>query len=99
MLDLDDFYSHVFENENEPITQLKRRCGTYIKMTESSISIQRWDNATMKYSESYIYKNNILSEYVPSSRKSSKQIEEEIESMLPFLEPDTNPNYWEQEVL
>ena len=99
VLDLEDFYSHVFENENEPITQLKRRCGTYITMTESTIAIQRWDNVVMKYSESFIYKNNILSEYVPSTQKSSKQIAEEIKAMLPFLEPDTNPNFWEQEVL
>lgn len=99
VLDLDVFYSHVFENENEPITQLKRRCGTYITMDADSIMVQRWDAAKMHYSEGVYFKNEILSQYVSAKTKTSEQIEKEIKALLPFLTLDADPNYWENTVV
>lgn len=43
VLDIDTFYKNVFAENDEPITQLKRRCQTYIKMWEDSIEISVWD--------------------------------------------------------
>lgn len=99
VLDLDSFYSHVFENENEPITQLKRRCGTYITMDTDSIMVQRWDSARMHYSEGIFYKNDVVSQYVTVEPKNIKQIEKEINSLLPFLVSDNSPDYWETKVM
>ena len=99
VLDLDDFYSHVFENENEPITQLKRRCGTYITMDADSIMVQRWDAMRMKYTDGFYFKNDILSQYVSEQPKTSEQAEKEIKALLPFLSPDTDSDFWENTVM
>ena len=89
VLDLDTFYNNVFEREREPITQLKRRCGTYIEMYKGAIIISRWDNATMRYYCPQVYKNDILTQYVSAVPKSEETVRSEIQQLLPFLTPDT----------
>lgn len=89
VLDLNTFYNNVFEREREPITQLKRRCGTYIEMYTGAIIISRWDNATMQYSRPQIFKNDILAQYVSATPKSEEDVQSEIQQLLPFLTPDT----------
>lgn len=51
VLKIDEFFRQVFENEQEPITQLKRRIGTYIVMDKHTIRVQKWDDLNMCYSE------------------------------------------------
>lgn len=89
VLDLDTFYSNVFEHQHEPIIQLKRRCGTYIQMFDGAIVVSRWDNATMQYSVPQIFKNDIIAQFVPNEPKDEKTVQEEIQQLLPFLTPDT----------
>ena len=89
VLDLDTFYNNVFEREREPITQLKRRCGTYIEMFPGDIIISRWDNATMQYSAPLIFKNDILAQYVTAIPKSVETVQAEVQQLMPFLTPDT----------
>lgn len=89
VLDLDTFYNNVFEREREPITQLKRRCGTYIQMFPGAIFISRWDNATMQYSAPLIFKNDILTQYVTPTPKSVETVQAEVQQLMPFLTPDT----------
>ena len=49
VLKIDEFYHNVFEHENEPINQLKRRCKFYIRMDSDFIRIRQWDNIAMRY--------------------------------------------------
>lgn len=88
VLDIELFYSNTFKNENEPIEQLKRRCGTYIQIFPKDIFISRWDNATMQYSTPVAFKNDIVSQYIPEAAKDTKEVEAEIHELLPFLTPE-----------
>lgn len=89
VLDLDIFYNNVFEREREPITQLKRRCGTYIQMDSDVILISRWDNAKMRYSPPRVFKNDILPQYVALAPKSKETVLGEIQQLIPFLTWDS----------
>ncbi len=89
VLDLDTFYNNVFEREREPITQLKRRCGTYIQMFRRSIIVSRWDNATMQYSAPLVFQNDILTQYVAPTPKNLETVQAEVQKLMPFLTPDT----------
>lgn len=85
VLEIEDFYHNVFENEKEPINQLKRRCGTYIRMTETHISIQVWDNILMRYSCPVYYMNDLLLQYREKEIVEAKTPKEIVEDLLPFL--------------
>ena len=91
VLDLDTFYNNVFEREQEAVTQLKRRCGTYIQVFRDYIAISRWDRATMHYSTPQLFKNDIISEYVAEKPKTAEVVEQEISNLLPFLTPEPVP--------
>lgn len=85
VLPLEEFYHFVFENENEPINQLKRRCGIYIKMNKHIISVQKWDDLRMKYSEPIEYFNDTLIQFEAEKLTETKTPKEQIEELLPFL--------------
>lgn len=87
VLDLDTFYNNVFERENEPVTQLKRRCGTYIRMDKAHIFVSRWDNAAMQYSAPQEFENNVVSQFVPDKPKTTEDVQKEIADLMPFLTP------------
>ncbi|MBP1890125.1 signal recognition particle GTPase [Clostridium moniliforme] len=86
VLDLETFYQNVFTEENEPITQLKRRCGIHIRMNKDYIFTSIWDNKKMNYSKEIVYKNNIISEFVSSREKTNEDIENELMKFFPFIE-------------
>lgn len=86
VLDLETFYQNVFTEENEPITQLKRRCGIHIRMNKDYIFISMWDNKKMDYSKEIVYKNNIVSEFISSKEKTKEDIKNELEEFIPFIE-------------
>lgn len=88
VLSIDTFYKNVFQENDEPVTQLKRRCQTYIKMWEDSIEISVWDKKRMRYTNPVYYKNNILEEYVSKDTVTEKDIKKHIEELIPFLEED-----------
>lgn len=46
---LEEFYNTVFENNDEPVTQFKRRCGTYIEMTREDVRIYHYNKDTCDY--------------------------------------------------
>ena len=85
VLPIEEFYHNVFEHENEPITQLKRRCNYYIKMTRHTISIRLWDNLIMRYSEPIEYINDILLPFQAEMIANTKTTQEQIEEQIPFL--------------
>lgn len=55
--DIDKFYQNVFENEDEPIVQLKRRCKTYMKFDKATIEIYSYNKDTGNYDFQTIVSN------------------------------------------
>lgn len=87
VLDIDEFYRNVFSEQVEPVTQLKRRCKTYIKLFSDSIYVSVWDSKRMAYSAPVMYKNTILDQYVPEKRLTKADVEDHVKEVMPFLEP------------
>lgn len=50
VIDIEEFYKNVFEHEEEPILQLKRRCSVYIDMDFKNINIYSFNKRIMDYS-------------------------------------------------
>lgn len=90
VLNIDEFYTNVFAEQKEPVTQLKRRCQTYIKMYPDTILISVWDDKTMRYINPVSYKNPVLNQYIPEKSKEKKDIREHVEELMPFLELSDN---------
>lgn len=59
VIDIDDFYKNVFEHEEEPIVQLKRRCSVYIDMDFKDINIYSFNKRIMDYSFINCVKNDL----------------------------------------
>lgn len=89
VLSIDTFYKNVFQENDEPVTQLKRRCQTYIKMWEDSIEISVWDKKRRRYTSPVYYKNNVIEKFVPKDTVTEKDVKKHIEELIPFLEEDT----------
>lgn len=85
VLPIEEFYHNVFENENEPITQLMRRCKLYITMDMSTIKIRRWNDILMCYSNPLVYSNDIITEYQIKTATDNQGDKEHIENLFPFL--------------
>ncbi|MCM1084084.1 MAG: hypothetical protein NC393_13330 [Clostridium sp.] len=92
VLNIDTFYENVFAEHNEPVNQLKRRCGTYIRMDRESIYISVWDNRTMRYTNTVAYKNNLLQEYIPKQKQTEETVKENVTALMPFLELEESEN-------
>lgn len=95
VLNIDKFYENVFEHEKEPVTQLKRRCGTYVRMDREIINISQWDNKTMRYTNEIEYQNNLLTDFIPDKKKSEDDVKEHVSSLMPFLELSDSPFHLE----
>ena len=89
-LNIDEFYSNVFAEQKEPVTQLKRRCKTYIKMYRDIVLVSVWDDASMNYVNPVSYKNTVLEEYIPKQEKDKQDIREHVQELMPFLELSEN---------
>lgn len=90
VLSIDTFYNNVFSENYEPIVQLKRRCGTYVKMDKETIYISVWDNKTMKYTRPVAYKNNLLDEFISKEEKNGQDVRDHVTGLMPFLELEEN---------
>ena len=90
VLNIDEFYKNVFAEQDEPVTQLKRRCQTYIRIYPDIILVSVWDDKTMNYVNPVSYKNSILDEYIPAKKKDKRDIREHVQNLMPFLEISEN---------
>lgn len=63
ILPIEEFYDTVFEHEKEPLLQLKRRCGTYIKMDRENVLIYKFNKEKNDYSPFAMLKNEIVKKY------------------------------------
>lgn len=59
VLDINTFFSQVFEHEKEPIVQLKRRCGMHIRMNRQNMYVSVFDNFTNEYTTEVQYENPV----------------------------------------
>ncbi len=85
VLKIDEFFRQVFENEQEPVTQFKRRIGTYIVMDKHTIRVQKWDDLNMCYSKPVVYSNDTLIQFEVEKVADNRTPKEQIEQLLPFL--------------
>lgn len=85
VLDIDTFYRNVFSEADEPIQQLKRRCGIYIRMDKKTIFISQWDNKRMQYIEPIEYVNDICDEFAPAKELEQSDVENYIADLIPFI--------------
>ena len=79
VLSLDKFFSNVFENETEPIVQLKRRCQTYIVMHTDTMDVYCYNFTKRDYELISTYENPIS---FVSQERTRKQTEEYIQRVL-----------------
>ena len=79
VLSLDRFFSNVFENESEPIVQLKRRCKTYIHMNKATMDVYLYNNTKRDYELITSYENPIKFVQTEPTKESK---EEFLKSML-----------------
>lgn len=85
VLGIESFYHNVFENESEPINQLKRRCSTYIEMNRDTISISVWDKKRNRYSAPVVYVNDIIDGYMPDKNVTQSDVKKHVSDIIPFL--------------
>lgn len=83
ILKIDEFYHNVFEHEDEPINQLKRRCKFYIKMDYDFIKIREWNDFSMEYGKERVYINDILLPFLLNNNSIDNN--NTIEDVFPFL--------------
>lgn len=79
VLSLDKFFSNVFENETEPIVQLKRRCQTYIVMHTDTMDVYCYNFTKRDYEFITSYENPIS---FVSQERTRQQTEEYIQRVL-----------------
>jgi len=79
--DIDTFFSTVFENEKEPINQLKRRCQTYIRFDQETMDVYFYDDDEGDYYKAQSYVNPILSKMVVK-QADTEAIEKRLKSMF-----------------
>lgn len=83
VLKIDEFYHNVFEHEDEPINQLKRRCKFYIRMDYDFIKIREWNDFSMEYGKERVYINDILLPFLLNNNSIDNN--NTIEDVFPFL--------------
>ena len=77
VMDIDNFYSTVFESSDEPLIQFERRMQTYVKMDKESMIIHYFDKDEQCYMEAWNGLN-------PVSKMHLK--EKEVHERLSFIE-------------
>lgn len=76
VLPLEEFFSHVFDNEKEPIVQLKRRCKTYIKLTRENMTVGMWLVESQRYRWLPSVPNPVLDKYVVKDKSDDELLED-----------------------
>ena len=75
VLEIEDFYKGVFENENEPITQFKRRCGLYVRVGHTSLEMRLYDPYRADYGDVFEVPNPVADLVKPEPATLEKQLE------------------------
>ena len=75
----------MFSEEDEPMIQFKRRCGTHLRMNKERIYISRWDSLKKEYTEETEYLNDILDRYMPKEDQTEQDVINYVSETMPFL--------------
>ena len=67
VIDIEEFFSTVFQAHDEPLTQLKRRCATYMEFTRQEIRVSMYDATLQDYKYVRTIKNPVADLYPTSS--------------------------------
>lgn len=81
VINIEDFFKNVFQEQDEPLTQLKRRCSTYLEFTKQEIRVSMYD-ATL---QDYKYINNIknpIADLYPSQSLTEDIATSKLKSLL-----------------
>lgn len=82
ILDIDTFYKNVFDNKDEPIKQLQRRCKTKIRMTNDEMYVSLYDEEFGDYGDEIKYKNPIANKYQKKTFSSIEEYKQEAEKFV-----------------
>jgi len=82
---LDVFFKGVFEHEEEPIIQLKRRCQMYYEFTDDKIRIYTYDSIEQDYVYVGTIKNPIKDRY-PNKHVDVQQVREKLKALFSDME-------------
>ena len=62
-MNIDEFFKNVFQEQNEPLVQLKRRCSTHFELTRQEIRVSMYDAMLQDYRYIETIKNPIADIY------------------------------------
>lgn len=63
ILNIEDFFTNVFKEQDEPLIQLKRRCSTYFEFTSQEIRVSMYDATLQDYKYINTIKNPVADLY------------------------------------
>ena len=74
VLDIDTFFKNVFAEELETSIQLKRRCGTHIRLEREYIYIKSWLNKSNVYGQEFKIPNMVTLKYKVEDMSQEEQL-------------------------
>lgn len=81
IMNIDEFFKNVFQEQKEPLTQLKRRCGTHFELTRQEIRVSMYDNEIQDYKYIETIKNPISNLY-PVQPLTDKMATDKLKGLL-----------------
>lgn len=93
VINIEDFFSTVFKEHDEPLVQLKRRCATYFEFTKQEIRVSKYNNDLQDYEYFETLKNPIATLF-PSKELTAEQVSTELKCMLGDLYVQASTEDW-----
>lgn len=90
VLPLEQFYKGVFESENEPIEQFKRRCKVHVTLTREYLNYKMYDDFTGDYIDVGRCENPVAM-YIPNTPMSVEEARNKLNGIL-----NMNLNFMEE---
>lgn len=81
VINIEDFFKNVFQEQDEPLTQLKRRCSTYFEFTRQEVRVSMYDATLQDYTYVQTIKNPIADLY-PAQPLTDKMATDKLKGLL-----------------
>lgn len=81
VMNIGEFFKNVFQEQNEPLTQLKRRCSTHFEFTRQEIRVSMYDATLQDYTYIQTIKNPIADLY-PVQPLTDKMATDKLKGLL-----------------
>lgn len=81
VINIEEFFKNVFQEQEEPLIQLKRRCSTYFEVHKRNIRVSMYDSTKQDYVYVETIQNPIMTLY-PSAPLSGRTAEEKLKDFL-----------------